>query len=81
MYPAERMVWPTNSLSTPARMRSSELFDDPDFGPVEIRKGNILENRLLVVILADPHHGVDNFIDVRAHIENRVSVSVSEETI
>ena len=52
--------------------------DDADFGPVEIRKGDILENRLFVVILADPHHGVDNLIDVWAHNLYPKIVSVSE---
>src|SRR6185503_19769242 len=41
--------------------------DDADLGAVEIRQVDIFEDSFLVVVLADPNHGVDDFIRLCAH--------------
>src|SRR5262249_2946317 len=41
--------------------------NDSDLRAVEVRKVDVFEDSFLVVILADPDHGVDNFVWYRAH--------------
>ena len=55
-------------------MRNRELFpgsvqsEDADLCSVEIRKVDVFEDRLLVVVFAHSYHGVDNLVRFTAHM-------------
>ena len=41
--------------------------DHADLGAVKIGEGDLFKDRFLVVILADPDHGIDDFVGLVAH--------------
>ncbi len=49
------------------RLTGAIETEHADLGAVEIGEGNVLDDRLAVVVLVDPDHRVDNFLGIFAH--------------
>jgi hypothetical protein len=49
------------------RLARTVQAEHADLGAIEIGQRDVLDDRLFVVVLADPHHRIDNFFCVFAH--------------